>query len=103
MRRTGNRPHEFLSIRLPGVIANEVEDSDSGAVRSQAPACEHCTFRAVPAGTEASVDQDVEAQFEGFMNEAWPKALALASGGAVVSGAGLATMPVCLATAPDRR
>ncbi len=71
-----NRPEEFISIRHLGLIVNGVEDTDSDVVRSWAPAYENYSFMPVPDGTKVIVDQDVNEEFEGYMVEAWPKALA---------------------------
>lgn len=72
-----NRGNEFISIRHLGFIANGVEDTTSEAVKAWAPAYENYTFLAVPAGTKMVVDQDVSAEWEEYMNQAWPKALLL--------------------------
>ena len=71
-----SRPHEFISIRHIGMIENGVEDTESDAVRSWAPAYENYTF--VPAGegiTEIRVDMDVDPAWEQYMQDTWPKAL----------------------------
>ena len=70
-----NRPNEFISIRHLGFFASGVEDTDSEAVRAWAPAFENYTFAGVPEGTRLVIDLDVPADWEGFMQEAWPKAL----------------------------
>ena len=72
-----NRKHEFISIRHLGFLANGVEDTTSDAVRAWAPAYENYTFTAVPEGTQLVIDQDVPAEWEQHMLDAWPKALAL--------------------------
>ena len=72
-----NRENEFISIRHLGFIANGVEDTTSEAIKAWAPAYENYTFLTVPAGTRMVVDQDVPAEWEEHMNEAWPKALLL--------------------------
>lgn len=72
-----NRPHAFLSIRHLGYIMNGVEDTESESIRAWAPAYENYTFRSVPDGTRVTVDQDVTAEFEQLMSEAWPRALGL--------------------------
>jgi len=71
-----NRADEFISIRHLGFIAHGVVDTDSDAARAWAPAYENYSFQAVPEGTRLVVDQDITDEFEGYMNEAWPKALA---------------------------
>jgi uncharacterized protein YndB with AHSA1/START domain len=72
-----SRENEYISIRHLGFIANGVEDTTSEAVTAWAPAYENYTFLAMPEGTKVVVDQDVAAEWEEHMNEAWPKALLL--------------------------
>jgi uncharacterized protein YndB with AHSA1/START domain len=72
-----NRPHEFISIRHLGFIADGVEDTESEAVRAWAPAYENYTLLSVPEGTKLVIDLDLFGDFEDFMAEAWPQALAL--------------------------
>jgi hypothetical protein len=72
-----NRENEFISIRHLGFIANGVEDITSEAVRAWAPALENYTFVALPEGTKLVVDQDVSAEWEEYITEAWPRALVL--------------------------
>lgn len=71
-----NRPHEFLSIRHLGIIKDGVEDTESEEARSWAPAFENYTFSASGTSTELAVDMDVTPEFEEYMVETWPKALA---------------------------
>lgn len=71
-----NRPGAFVSIRHLGLIHDGVEDTDSPAARAWAPAYENYTFTATPGGTRLVVDQDVTADFEASLREAWPRALA---------------------------
>ena len=71
-----NRPHELISIKHIGQIMDGVEDTTSDSVRSWAPAYENYRFASVPGGTEVTVEQDVLAGYEDFMNDTWPKALA---------------------------
>lgn len=72
-----SRTNEFISIRHLGFIAKGVEDTTSEAVRAWAPAHENYTFQPMPGGTMMVVDQDVSAEWEDYMREAWPKALVL--------------------------
>lgn len=72
-----NRKNEFISIRHLGFIANGVEDTTSEAIRAWAPAYENYTFLSVPEGTKMIVDQDVAAEWEEHLSQAWPKALVL--------------------------
>ena len=46
-------------------------------MRSWAPAYENYTFSDVPGGTEVRVDVDVLTAYEGFMQDAFPRALQL--------------------------
>jgi len=71
-----NRAHEFISIRHLGMIANGVEDTRSEAVRAWAPVYENYTFEATAHGTLLTVHLDVIDEWEGYMQEAWPKAIA---------------------------
>ena len=71
-----NRRGEFISIRHLGVINKGVEDTESEDVRAWTPAFENYTLEPVDAGTRLVVDQDVTDDFESYMQEAWPKALA---------------------------
>lgn len=72
-----NRKNEFISIRHLGYISNGVEDTTSESVRAWAPAYENYTFISVPEGTNLVIELDVLGEWEQYMNEAWPKALAL--------------------------
>lgn len=74
------RPHEYVSIRHLGVLANGVEDTTSETVRAWAPAYENYTLEPVPEGTRLVIDQDVTAEYEAMMGEMWPKALARLKG-----------------------
>jgi hypothetical protein len=72
-----SRENKFISIRHLGFIANGVEDTTSEAIKAWAPAYENYTFLALPEGTRMVVDQDVSAEWEEYISEAWPKALVL--------------------------
>lgn len=72
-----NRKHAFISIQHLGSISQGVEDTTSESVRAWAPAFENYTFISVPEGTKLVIDLDVISDWEPYMNEAWPKALAL--------------------------
>lgn len=69
------REHAYISIRHLGHIVNGVEDYDSPAVRAWAPAFENYSFKAVSGGTELLIDQDVSAEYEQYIRDAWPRAL----------------------------
>jgi hypothetical protein len=72
-----NRENEFISIRHLGFIASGVEDTTSEAIKAWAPAYENYTLLASPEGTKMVVDQEVAAEWEEYMKDAWPKALVL--------------------------
>ncbi|WP_338847291.1 SRPBCC domain-containing protein [Massilia sp. W12] len=72
-----SRKDEFISIRHLGMISNGVEDTSSDAVRAWAPCYENYTFVSIPAGVNLLIELDVPAEWEQFMNEAWPQALLL--------------------------
>lgn len=72
-----SQTNEFISIRHLGFIANGVEDTTSEAIRAWAPAYENYTFLPTTEGTTIVVDQDVAAEWEEHMSQAWPKALAI--------------------------
>lgn len=71
-----HRPDQFVSIRHLGLVAQGVEDTTSPAARAWAPAYENYSFVPVAGGTRVVVDQDVTAEFEHYIADAWPKALA---------------------------
>ena len=71
------RPNEYISLRHLGWVVKGVEDTESEAVRSWAPAYENYTFQTVPEGTRLIVDQDVLEEYLDFMSKTWPKALSL--------------------------
>jgi uncharacterized protein YndB with AHSA1/START domain len=71
-----NRLHEYLSIKHLGYIHNGVEDTESESVRSWAPAFENYSFREAAGGTEVRVEVDITAEYESYMRETWPQALA---------------------------
>ncbi len=69
------RQNQFVSIRHRGLIAQGVEDTESPASRAWAPAYENYSFIPTATGTRVVVDQDVTAEFEQYIVDAWPKAL----------------------------
>lgn len=71
-----SRRPAFLSILHLGVVKGVVEDTTSEAVKAWAGAHENYTFSEKGSGTELKVELDVTPDFEAFMNETWPKALA---------------------------
>jgi hypothetical protein len=71
-----HRPGEFVSIRHLGVIQDGVEDTTSEAIKAWAPCYENYTFIDEGGGTRLKVDSDVFGDYEAFMAETWPRALA---------------------------
>jgi hypothetical protein len=71
-----NKPFEFLSIKHLGVIKNGIEDTKSPESKSWASVFENYTFTEHNGATEVKVDMDVPPEFQDFMKNTWPKALA---------------------------
>lgn len=71
-----SRPHEFVSVRHLGFVADGVDDFESDAVKAWAPAYENYTFRADGDGTELLVDLDIAPAEAAVMDEMWAKGLA---------------------------
>lgn len=71
-----NRLHEFVSIRHLGMIENGVEDTTSDKVRAWAPAYETYHFADVPGGCALTVTLDTMPEYEAYMLDTYPKALA---------------------------
>ena len=75
-----NRRYEFVSIQHRGVIENGAEDTTSEKVRAWAPAYENYRFSDVPGGCLVTVTLDTAPEYEQYMRDAFPKALALLKG-----------------------
>ena len=71
-----NRPGEFVSLKHIGQVKDGVEDFDSDEVRAWAPAFENYRYVEQDGGTEVQVEMDVVPEYEQFMADTWPKALA---------------------------
>lgn len=67
-----SRPHEFLSIKHLGEIKNGVEDTKS----EWASCFENYHLTDLGGSTEVRVVTDTLGDFEEFMTDAWPRALA---------------------------
>ncbi|MDI4632899.1 SRPBCC domain-containing protein [Pelomonas sp. V22] len=72
-----NRLHEFMSIRHEGMIENGVEDLSSDKVRAWAPAYENYRFETVPEGCKLTVSLDCAPDWEQYMVDTYPRALAV--------------------------
>lgn len=75
-----HRPQAFVSIRHLGMIENGVEDTTSEKVRAWTPAYENYTFTDVPGGCRVTVTLDTVPEYEQYMLDTYPKALALLKG-----------------------
>jgi uncharacterized protein YndB with AHSA1/START domain len=71
-----SRHPEFISIKHLGIIKDGVEDTTSEAATAWAPSFENYAFAETNGATEVTVELQMPADFEAFMDEAWPKALA---------------------------
>ena len=71
-----SRPPEFVSIRHLGIVKNGVEDTTSEAATAWATSFENYAFAETNGATELTVEVQMPPDFEAFMNETWPKALA---------------------------
>lgn len=71
-----NRPYEFISIKHMGIVKDGVDDTESQAARSWSPAYENYTLSDAGASTELKIDVEVTPEFEAYMEDTWPKALA---------------------------
>ena len=72
-----NQPRQFVSIRHLGTIEQGVEDTTSEKVRAWTPAYENYRFTDLPDGCRVTVTLDTVADYEQFMRDTFPKALAL--------------------------
>jgi uncharacterized protein YndB with AHSA1/START domain len=71
-----SRPPEFVSIRHLGIVKDGLEDTTSPAAAAWAPSFENYTFVDAAGATEVTAEVETPPDFEAFMDEAWPKALA---------------------------
>lgn len=69
-------PNEHVSIRHIGMIENGVEDTTSEKVRAWAPAYENYRFMDAPGGCRVIVTLDTAPEWEQYMLDTYPKALA---------------------------
>ena len=72
-----NQPRQFVSIRHLGTIEQGVEDTTSEKVRAWTPAYENYRFTDLPDGCRVTVTLDTVADYEQFMRDTFPTALAL--------------------------
>lgn len=70
-----NRLHEFISIRHLGYIQNGVDDTESPAVKSWAPAYENYQLIEEAGVTVIKVEVQVTEEYIEYMERTFPKAL----------------------------
>lgn len=71
-----NKPFEYISIQHIGFIMNGVEDTESPEIKVWAPLYENYALSENNGVSEVMVDIDTQPEWEEYMQEAWPKALA---------------------------
>lgn len=71
-----HRPAEFVSIRHLGEVQDGADDTTSEKVAAWAPACENYTFTDADGGTRLEVTVEILPDYEDWMRETYPKALA---------------------------
>ena len=71
-----HRPAEVISMCHVGMIDQGVEDTTSEKVRAWTPAYENYRFTDVPGGCRVDVSLDTVADYEQYMRDTFPKALA---------------------------
>lgn len=70
-----NRPFEFVSIRMLGMIEKGVLDTTSEAVKAWAPSHENYTFADLPGGCRVTVTLETADDWVEYMRDTYPKAL----------------------------
>lgn len=70
------RPNEFMSFKHLGIVSEGVEDTESEEAKKWRSS-ENYTLKDLGGKTELTVnfDGNIPAEFVGYFNEAWPKAL----------------------------
>jgi DNA-binding beta-propeller fold protein YncE len=71
-----NRPFEHVSIRHLGIVKNGVDDTTSPEATNWAPAYENYTLTDEGRETRVSVELDTVPEYEQYMRDTFPKALA---------------------------
>jgi len=71
-----SRRPERVSIKHLGMVRDGKEDTTSEAVAAWAPAFETYTFAEAGDATEVTAEIESAPEWEAFMDETWPKALA---------------------------
>lgn len=72
-----NNPYQFISIKHLGIVKDGMDDTESPEAKAWSGVYENYTFDECGGVTELMVDMSgVPAEFEQYMADAWPKALA---------------------------
>ena len=71
-----SRPPELVSIKHLGMVQDGVEDTTSPAATAWANSFETYTLVDVGGATEVTAELETPPDFEAFLDDAWPKALA---------------------------
>jgi hypothetical protein len=72
-----NKLHELISIKILGLVAQGMEDTESEDAKSWAPAFENYYFKSTDDVTELRVTIEVLPEHEDMMSQPWLKALEL--------------------------
>ena len=71
-----NKPYQFISIKHLGIVKNGIDDTESPEAKAWS-GYENYTFAERGGSTELKVELSaIPAEFEQYMVDAWPKALA---------------------------
>lgn len=72
-----NKPYQFISIKHLGIVKNGLDDTESEEAKAWSSAYENYTLDERGGLTELKVELSaIPADFEQYMTDTWPKALA---------------------------
>lgn len=69
------KPNDFMRFEHLGVIKDNVEDTESEAVKQWAGAMESYTLKEENGQTQLTVDMDITEEYKDYFVNTWPKAL----------------------------
>ena len=69
------RPNEFMRFEHLGMVKNNIEDTESEAVKQWAGAKESYTLKEDNGKTLLMVDMDISEEYKDYFVDTWPKAL----------------------------
>ena len=69
------RPNEFMRFEHLGMVKNNIEDTESEAVKQWAGAMESYTLKEENGKTQLMVDMDISEEYKDYFVNTWPKAL----------------------------